>query len=392
VESVALVGSATEGDRQTLIGTRIAALIPGFPERFAALPADERSAWHGMAHLFGLPDVSFLCFPDLAEIVAAPPQPAEPPDCEPAEIPERFVVCAAGATAAPADTIGRRLPAPRCDDDGYGVWAAAIRLAAEALRRLLPEVQLVAAVPTPVAADSPPIDAWLGGELEEGIASAFVQLGYPWARTPGSANLPGGIESSEGVLAGVLARNALTRGAFRSAANAGLGDVIDVEPPPRRLDLLRRDGPGSSLLERVSLLGPTPGGLRLLSDVTTSLDPTFRPASIGRLTASLLRAARRLGEETTFESNGERLWAHLRDRLGGLLRRLYEAGALRGATADAAFSVRCDRSTMTTRDLDEGRVIATIQFDPAVPVGRIAIVLTINDGGGVTLAPAGGAL
>ena len=69
------------------------------------------------------------------------------------------------------------------------------------------------------------------------------------------------------------------------------------------------------------------------------------------------------------------------DLLGGLL----EIGALRGATPEEAFQVRCDRSTMTQNDIDNGRVIVTVIFDPAVPIGRIVVVLAIGEGGSVVL-------
>ena len=56
--------------------------------------------------------------------------------------------------------------------------------------------------------------------------------------------------------------------------------VADVEEPDR------------TLLQRVSLFGPTPRGIRLLSDVTTSDDENYRPAGVSRLVSALVRAAR----------------------------------------------------------------------------------------------------
>ncbi len=41
-------------------------LVPGYPLAFNGSPADPAN-WHGMAHVLGLPDVSFLCLPDLAD-------------------------------------------------------------------------------------------------------------------------------------------------------------------------------------------------------------------------------------------------------------------------------------------------------------------------------------
>ena len=117
---------------------------------------------------------------------------------------------------------------------------------------------------------------------------------------------------------------------------------------------------GLPLTERVSILGNTPAGLQLLSDVTTSLDEPYRPACVNRLVSLVVRAARIVGEESVFEPSGERLWVELRERLTTLLLQLYRAGALRGANAGEAFSVRCDRSTTSQNDIDAGRVIVDI--------------------------------
>ena len=43
------------------------------------------------------------------------------------------------------------------------------------------------------------------------------------------------------------------------------------------------------------------------------------------------------------------------------------SGALLGATADQAYFVRCDRSTMTQNDLDNGRMICLVGVAPTRP-------------------------
>src|SRR6185503_8527121 len=46
---------------------QLARLIPGYPNELAVSPVD-RTTWRGIGHLFGLPDASFLCLPDLPEL------------------------------------------------------------------------------------------------------------------------------------------------------------------------------------------------------------------------------------------------------------------------------------------------------------------------------------
>lgn len=388
---------ASRDQRMSTLGR----LLPGYPDAFAFAPGD-RASWRGIGHLLGLGDVSFVCLPDLADAVAAD-QPILTLPREDAP-PEQWVEC--GDT--PAEETALHLRAPRCGAEGYADWGRAVQLIARFLRQAqaapqLREIQLVAALPLPEsdldAARDPlryllqDAQTLLASTPDQygGISSAFVQLAYPWAQTPGSRRLPEALESPDGILTGVLARSALARGSWRSAANQPLGDVqtlypalsraqTQVEYPPQPLSARRH-----TLVDRVSLLAPTPAGLRLISDVTTSALDHYRPAAVNRLVAALVRAARRLGESSAFESSGPLLWAQLRDSLETLLRGLWQAGALNGATAIEAFGVRCDRSTMTQNDLDSGRVVAEVVFAAAVPIEQITVVLAMNEGGQVSL-------
>lgn len=367
-----------------------------------------------MGHVFGLPDVSFLCLPDLADLVGAERERIELAQQPSPGTPEVFVECSDDESVAEeADRLARRLRAPRCDRDGYANWARAVWLTAGVVARQMREVQFVASVPIPqpgVITEESLLDFLLtdigGKSLRgpmaaqpanqlDGIASAFVQLAYPWVRTFGSEDLPERVESPDAVLVGVLARNALTRGTFRSAAGLHLMDVTEVFPALSRYEMTKPPDAGPlkgaarrNLLERVSLLGLAPRGLRLMSDVTASLDDDYRPASVNRLVSVIVRAARRIGEEVVFEPSGERLWSLIRRRLNGLLSDLLAEGALRGPQPADAFQVLCDRRTMSQNDIDNGRVVAYVHFTAAAPIERITVVLAMDTGGQVSLVSA----
>jgi uncharacterized protein len=392
----------------------LAALLPGMPLGISASAAD-RGSWRGIGHLLGLPEVSFLCLPDLADAAAAPPAPLPPLPVPP--VPEeRFVECAPEA-ALPRDRRLAPIGAPRCDLEGFAAWAGAVRLAAGFLRASAREVQLLASVPIPAEGLRPGASAglardellafltgegWLRGTLAEdpaSLASAFVQLAYPWVRTTGSGLLPEGFEPPEGALAGMLARNALLRGTFRSAGSLAPGDLWEVFPVVGRdqlegrfHDLSGDAGPERALPERVCLFGPTPRGIRLLSDVTTARDESYRPAPVSRLVAAVVRAARRVGEALAFEASGPALWRQVEESLTGLLGAVAAEGALRATSGEAAFEVRCDRTTMTAADLDAGRVVAVVTLAPAAALESIVVVLGLEEGGGVRVLEGGPAL
>jgi phage tail sheath protein FI len=227
------------------------------------------------------------------------------------------------------------------------------------------------------------------------IQTAFVQLVYPWLVTRESAQLPGALEPPDALLTGLLAANALTVGTWRSVAHTPVTGLMDVEPVLAKSELdahLPYQGPVGTrrvprtLRERITIVGPSATGFRLLSDVTTDDDEAYRPANVNRLVASLVRAARLIGESTVFANSGAAVWRRLASALEALLLQLWGDGALAGDSASDAFDVRCDRSTMTQADLDAGRLIVRVEFTAASPIQAIRVIVSMDEGGQVTLA------
>ena len=372
--------------------TRLGQLLPGLAGTgtFRSSPAD-RASWRGLGVMLGLDEAAFACLPDLPELIAdAVIEPAGLAPVEPG--PEVFVECTP-EIALPDDEVRQISSAPACTAAGYLQWRLATHHAAGFLREHRRDVQLVLALPLPSPdlaldytrkLDDVASPLGLGKSLDEtdGVATAFLQLCYPWLITPGTETLPGGLEPPDGVFAGVLARTIPDLGVAHSVGRQILRGVHGFEPALPGSDLVLDTPKDASpaLIHRVSLLGRTPDAVRVLSDVTTSLAETHRPASIGRLTAAILRTARHLGDSVTFEPSGELLWQKIRTQLERLLGDFYAAGALYGASADEAYSVRCDATTTSQNDLDNGRVIAEVRFAPSHPVGLICIVLALREG------------
>ena len=97
---------------------------------------------------------------------------------------------------------------------------------------------------------------------------------------------------------------------------------------------------------------------------------------------TVVRAARARGGAATFEPNGPRLWARLQRQIEAMLLDFWNEGAFAGDTAAQAFSVRCDRSTMTQSDLDNGRLIVEIGLWPAMSVETLTVQLDLGNSGG----------
>ena len=68
---------------------------------------------------------------------------------------------------------------------------------------------------------------------------------------------------------------------------------------------------------------------------------------------------------TVFEPNGERLWLIVRDSVERFLHTNFRQGAFAGQKPEHAYFVRCDSTTMTQDDLDNGRLTCQIGFAPS---------------------------
>jgi hypothetical protein len=97
-----------------------------------------------------------------------------------------------------------------------------------------------------------------------------------------------------------------------------------------------------------------------------------------------------------FEPNGAAARGLVTRRVTDVMTSFYAEGALNGARASDAFSVRCDTSTTGPDDVDAGRMIVDVVFRPSSPIEQISVSLTLGDarsgaGVGEARSAAGGA-
>jgi uncharacterized protein len=74
-----------------------------------------------------------------------------------------------------------------------------------------------------------------------------------------------------------------------------------------------------------------------------------------------------------FEPNNEKVWSRHVSTITDFLSKAWRDGMLTGNTSEEAFFVKCDRSTMTQNDLDNGRLIVVVGFAPLKPAEFIVI-------------------
>jgi hypothetical protein len=199
--------------------------------------------------------------------------------------------------------------------------------------------------------------------------SKYAALYHPWIITldpleraaqgapPRKISLP-----PSGFVCGIYARTDIERGVHKAPANEivrGLTE-FEININKARQDVLNPEG--------INALRFFPGrGSRVWGARTMSSDPEWKYVNVRRLFIYLEHSIDKATQWAVFEPNGDRLWNNIRRTIEDFLLVQWKNGALLGEKPEKAFFVRCDRTTMTQNDLDNGRMICLIGVSPVKP-------------------------
>jgi uncharacterized protein len=194
------------------------------------------------------------------------------------------------------------------------------------------------------------------------IDSTRLALYYPWITVsnplfrPGRNDVPREINlPPSGFLCGIYARNDTFQSVSKAPANEVVNGALRFERDINHAEnqLLNPLG--------VNCLRYFPGrGYRVWGARTASSDPEWKYVNVRRFFLYLEASIDRGTQWAVFENNGPRLWANIRETVEAFLYNEWVSGNLLGATVKEAYFVRCDRSTMTQNDLDNGRLICLV--------------------------------
>jgi len=194
------------------------------------------------------------------------------------------------------------------------------------------------------------------------IDSKYAALYYPWVTVPNPLARPGREDiprelslPPSGFVSGIYARNDVERGVYKAPANEVVRSAIRFEIDVNFGQQEMLNPLGVNCLRLLSGRGYRVWGARLASS-----DPEWKYVSDRRYFNYLESSIDRGTQWAVFEPNGERLWANVRQTISDFLYNEWRNGALLGTTTDEAYFVRCDRSTMTQNDLDNGRLVCLI--------------------------------
>jgi Bacteriophage tail sheath protein len=108
-------------------------------------------------------------------------------------------------------------------------------------------------------------------------------------------------------------------------------------------------------------------GNRVWGARTITSDPEWKYVNVRRYFLFLERSIDRGTQWCVFENNGPLLWANVRRTIEDFLFNEFKSGHLLGTKPEEAYFVRCDRTTMTQNDLDNGRLVCLIGVSPLRP-------------------------
>jgi phage tail sheath protein FI len=210
----------------------------------------------------------------------------------------------------------------------------------------------------------------------------FAAIYYPWLtiEDPYPTNLSNILDFQlppSGHIAGIYARVDDARGVFKAPANevvqgiTGLtatlakGDQDVLNPSPTNINVIRD-------------FRQSGRGLRVWGARVMTSDANYTYVPVKRLMMFIEESLDVGLQGIVFEPNAPPLWARLERMVANFLTTVWAAGGLQGDKAEDSFFVRCDLTTMTQTDIEEGRLIAQVGVAPVYPAEFVIIQISLT--------------
>ena len=198
-------------------------------------------------------------------------------------------------------------------------------------------------------------------DVRSKIDSSYAALYTPWVITPNPLSRPGTIIPAEvavppsGFVAGIYARNDNLHSVAKAPANEVVLGALRFE---RNINFAEQ---GVLNPLGINCLRFFPGrGYRVWGARTASSNSEIKYVNVRRYLVYLEHSIDIGTQWAVFENNGPLLWARIKESVEEFLHNELKQGNLYGTSDAEAYFVRCDRSTMTQNDLDNGRLICLI--------------------------------
>jgi phage tail sheath protein FI len=209
-----------------------------------------------------------------------------------------------------------------------------------------------------------------------GYPTKYAAFYYPWIKVYDPLTKVNKLVPPGGHVAGIYARSDTERGVHKAPANEKVRGAVKLE-----FDITK--GEQQTLNPRgVNCIRAFPGrGIRVWGGRTLSSNTLWKYINVRRLFLFLEESIEEGTQWVVFEPNDEKLWARVKQSITQFLTRVWKDGALMGTTPEEAFFVKCDRSTMTQDDIDNGRLIVLIGVAPVKPAEFVIFRIAQWSGG-----------
>ncbi len=205
----------------------------------------------------------------------------------------------------------------------------------------------------------------------------YAALYYPWLTIadPLPANLANigtlALPPSGHVL-GLIARVDNERGVHKAPANEVVRGITGLT---RILQKGEHDilNPSPTNICVVRDFRPDGRGIRLFGARCITSDQEHKYINVRRLLIFLEKSIEQGLQWVVFEPNAEPLWARVTQTISNFLTDVWRGGALEGTAPGQGYFVKCDRTTMTQSDIDNGRLICVIGVAPVKPAEFVII-------------------
>jgi phage tail sheath protein FI len=254
-----------------------------------------------------------------------------------------------------------------------GILSAALSFA-ERKRAFLIMDPAPSLVADPVSGAVPPAD--IGGVFAAGTIpqSPNGAIYFPYLKSQHPVTSEAIEVAPSGYVAGVFARTDTKRGVWKAPAGleAAILNTTGVVDDGRMTDL--RQGllntAGVNVIRTFPGVGTVVYGARTL--VSVAQQP-WRYVPVRRTALFIEQTLFRELKWTIFEPNDSPLWVAITSSVGGFMLSLFNQGAFQGSKPSEAFLVKCDSTTTTQTDIDNGIVNIIVGFRPLKPAEFVII-------------------
>jgi phage tail sheath protein FI len=197
--------------------------------------------------------------------------------------------------------------------------------------------------------------------------SDYAALYYPWLKVDDLA-VP-----SAGHVAGVIARTDMERGVYKAPAGTSAA-VLGITGTNRALSVSERDRLREA---HVNWIGSLPGSPIALQGART-IGGSY--LNVRRALTYLERSLTRGLQQMVFEKSEPGTWAKAAQLSQDFLHSEYRKGGFQGKKPQEAYFVKCDPTTHTLSDIEQGRVLLLAGVALFKPAEFLTMLIKIQVG------------